>query len=45
LIEPDFFQDVLNSGEMVVENFARHIEKADEFKPFGQLSSAAFISA
>src|SRR5262249_2627199 len=27
LIEPDLFQDVLNSGEMVIENFARYVEK------------------
>src|SRR5262249_47637922 len=30
LIEPDLFQDVLNSGEMVVENFARHVEKPED---------------
>src|SRR6266511_540327 len=27
LIEPDFFQDVLTSGEMVVEDFERHVEE------------------
>src|SRR6266545_1797526 len=30
LIEPDFFQDVLNSGEMVVEDFARHVEELED---------------
>jgi hypothetical protein len=30
LIEPDFFQDVLNSGEMVVKNFARHVEELED---------------
>src|SRR5262249_13850686 len=30
LIEPDLFQDVLNSGEMVVENFTRHVEQPED---------------
>jgi hypothetical protein len=30
LIEPDFFQDVPNSCEMVVENVARHVHELED---------------